>query len=168
MKNKFINNDTENLIDSDFVITPDFIAQDMINYFNPNGLILDPCAGNNAFYKFLPKNSEWNEISRGIDFFLNDTRYDWIIGNPPYSIFKKWMIHSYKIADNIVYLLPTFKVFNALGLIRLYNKLGNIKHIRLYDVGSKIEWARGRPIVAVYWQKNYKGTTDWSCYEEKN
>jgi hypothetical protein len=152
-----------NLLASDYVKTPSWCAEDMLDFYNPSGKVLDPCRGENkVFYRFL--NCDWNEILEGSDFFENNYKYDWIIGNPPYSIFSTWMKHSYEIAKNIVYLLPTFKIFNALGLIRMYKENGWIKHIRVYDVGKHIDWSRGRPIVAVWFQKEYIGETTWSWY----
>lgn len=157
-----------NLVLSDYVITPEWCAQDIIEWFKPSGKILDPSAGlNKVFYNNLLVNNtdvDYCEIQENIDFFKYTNEVDWIVGNPPYSIFDKWMKHSYTIADNIVYLLPTFKIFNALGLCRQYKLNGWIKHIRLYDVGKKIEWARSRPIVAAHFVKNYKGDTSWSFY----
>jgi len=152
------------LVESDYVQTPEFVAKDMIKFFNPNGNILDPCRGENkVFWNIL--NCDWNEITQGSDFFENKNKYNWIIGNPPYSIFNAWMNHSYEIANRIVYLLPTFKIFNALSLVRMYKKNGWIKHIRVYDVGKKIEWSRSRPIVACLWEKGYNGETSWSWYK---
>jgi hypothetical protein len=154
------------LLESDYVKTPLWCAKDMINYFNPSGIILDPCRGENkVFYNNL-KNSEWCEINEGVDFFEYKKQVDWIIGNPPYSIFGYWIKHSYSISKNIVYLLPTFKIFNALSLMRLYRDKGGIKHIRMYDVGKDIEWSRSRPIVACWFQRNYKGNTSYSYYKE--
>lgn len=159
----------DKLVDSDFVITPDWCARDIMEYYAPTGKLLDPCAGlNRVFYNLMPKNSDWCEIQDGKNFFEYTNKVDWIIGNPPYSIFKQWMEHSYKISDNIVYLLPTFKIFNALGLCRLYSVNGWIKHIRFYDVGKNIDWARGRPIVAVHFKKGYKGNTSWSFLYKTN
>lgn len=152
------------LLDSDYVQTPKWCAEDMVNYFNPTGKILDPCRGENkVFHNIL--NCDYAEIKEGIDFFNINNHYDWIIGNPPYSIFNKWIKHSYKISNNIVYLLPTFKVFNALSLMRLYLTEGHVKHIRLYDTGNNIEWARSRPICAVHFQPNYFGETSYSYFK---
>ncbi len=158
----------EKLVESDYVLTPEWCAKDMIDFFNPQGLILDPCCGlNEVFINLLPSNSMYCEIQKGINFFDFNNKVDWIIGNPPYSIFKDWMIHSFEIADNIVYLLPMFKVFNALGLCRIYKQNGWIKHIRIYDTGRQgIEWSRSRPIAAVYFKKGYTGDTQWSFYEK--
>lgn len=130
----------------------------MISWFKPSGLVLDPCRGENkVFYNNL-SNADWCEIGEGKDFFEYDKKVDWIIGNPPYSIFSHWIKYSYTIAENIVYLLPTFKIFNALSLMRLYRDKGGIKHIRFYDTGKAIEWSRSRPIVACWFQKNIKAT----------
>lgn len=156
------------LVPSDYVLTPEWCAKDIIEHFNPQGKLLDPCRGlNKVFHNLMPENSEYCEIQEGINFFEYKQKVDWIIGNPPYSIFKDWMIHSYEVADNIVYLLPMFKVFNALGLCRIYKQNGQIKHVRIYDTGRDIDWARSRPIAAVYFQKNYKGDTSWSYFNKK-
>lgn len=153
------------LLESDYVRTPEWCAKDMIGYFKPSGKILDPCRGENkVFYNLLP-NIDWCEITDGVDFFENKNSYDWVIGNPPYSIFNIWIKHSYEIGDNILYLLPTFKIFNALSLMRLYRDKGGIKHIRVYDTGKAIEWSRSRPIVACWFQKGYCGDTSYSYYE---
>ena len=156
------------LVESDYVQTPEWCAKDMIDFYLPVGRILDPCQGENKVFCNLLKGCDWCEITEGIDFFENNTVYDWIIGNPPYSIFYDWMKHSYELAANIVYLLPSFKVFNALGLIRMYKEFGWIKHIRIYDVGKRIEWGRSRPIMATWFQKGYFGDTSWSVYGQNS
>jgi len=152
------------LLDSDYVQTPDWCARDMVSFFNPTGTVLDPCRGENrVFHNILQ--CDYAEITEGLDFFAVNKHYDWIIGNPPYSIFNKWIKHSYKIGKNIVYLLPTFKVYNALSLMRLYYDKGHIRHIRLYDTGKNIEWSRSRPICAVWFQVGYFGDTSYSKYD---
>ncbi len=154
------------LVDSDYVKTPEWCAIDMVDFFKPTGRILDPCRGENkVFHKIL--NCDFAEITEGIDFFKIEQNYDWIVGNPPYSIFNKWIKHSYKIGMNIVYLLPTFKAYNALSLVRLYLEKGHIKHIRLYDTGKAIDWSRSRPICAIHFQVGYFGDTSYSVYTNK-
>lgn len=154
----------KNLTESDYVQTPEWCAKDMIRHFNPTGKILDPCRGKNkVFHNLL--NCEFAEIEEGIDFFQISEKYDWIIGNPPYSIFNKWIKHSYTIGKEIVYLLPTFKVFNALSLVRMYFRKGHIKHIRLYDTGNAIEWSRSRPICAVHFSVGCFCETTYSMFK---
>ena len=152
------------LLESDYVQTPLWCAKDMIDFFNPSGKILDPCRGENKMFWNLLK-CDWCEINENIDFFENNNHYNYIIGNPPYSIFNQWLHHSYDIADNIIYLLPTFKVYNPLSLMRLYRDKGHIKHIRFYDTGTNIEWSRSRPICAVWFKVDYFGDTSYSFVE---
>lgn len=153
---------------SDYVLTPEWCAKDIVEFFIPTGKLLDPCRGlNKVFYNQMSQDAEWCEIQEGVDFFKYNKKVDWIISNPPYSIFYNWMKHSFDIAENIVYLLPTFKIFNSLGLCRMYMQNGWIKHMRFYDVGKEIEWSRSRPIVAAYFQKNYFGDTSWSFYQKR-
>lgn len=40
--------------DRDIVITPEWIAKDIIQHFNPHGFILDPCKGTGNFYNNYP------------------------------------------------------------------------------------------------------------------
>jgi len=162
-----MSNKHSELVDSDYVLTPEWCAKDIMEFFKPEGKLLDPCCGlNGVFYNLMPEGSEYCDIQLGKNFFDYKDKADWIISNPPYSIFKDWMTHSYEVADNIVYLLPMFKVFNALGLVRIYKNNGWIKHIRIYDTGRDIEWSRSRPIAAVYFKKGYTGDTEWSFYNK--
>ena len=54
---------------SDVIYTPESVSYDIISWLQPTGLCLDPCCGDNAFYKFLPADSDWCEIEKGKDFF---------------------------------------------------------------------------------------------------
>ena len=94
------------LAPNDAIFTPEWCAKDMIEFFNPTGRILEPCAGDGAIYKHLPAGSEWCEIQEGIDFFAGTKPVDWIITNPPYSMFREFVMHGLDIALNVVYLVP--------------------------------------------------------------
>ena len=149
---------------SDSIATPDWCAKDIVEWYQPSGEVLDPCSGNGVFLKYLPQGSYSCEIEQGSNFFDWQKKVDWVVGNPPYSIFIDWLEHSYKIANNIVYLIPSHKLFNPLSCLRMLRDFGMIKHIRAYDVGRKIEWSRSRQIFAVHIQKGYYGDTSWSFY----
>lgn len=144
--------------DSDVVYTPDWIVQDMLDHFRPTGTILDPCRGHGAFYKALP-DPEWCEITEGRDFFDWASHVDWIIGNPPYSISRAWLRHSYTLADNILYLLPVRNVFSGYGTIREVRDFGGIPEIRLYGTGGRCGFPMGNAIGAVHFQRGYTGPT---------
>lgn len=147
---------------ADQVYTPEWVAKDMIEWFKPSGKILEPCKGFGAILKQLPNSAEWCEITEGKDFYDWNTPVDWIISNPPYSKFREWMNHSYSIADNIVYLCPLNKFFNAYGQVKICREYGWVKHIRIYGTGTKLNFPMGNTIGAMHFARNYFGATEWS------
>jgi len=79
----------------DIVYTPDFVSKQIIEFLNPTGLCLDPCKGDGAFLKYMPKNTDYCELREDRDFFLYNKRVNWVIGNPPYSVFEEFLFYSY-------------------------------------------------------------------------
>lgn len=136
----------------------------MIEYFKPSGKILEPCRGNGVFTNII--DMDWCEINEGKDFFNYKEKVDWIISNPPYSLIRKFILHSFIISDNIVYLIPVWKAFNAIGLIKESKKYGGIKEIRWYGSGGKLGFPMGNGIGAVYYKKEYIGPIYESFYNE--
>lgn len=145
----------------DVVYTPDDVARDVVNFFKPTGRILEPCAGDGAFLRYLPPDTDWCEIEKGRDFFACHERYDWIVGNPPYSIFSDWLRHSFEIAANIVYIIPINKAFNSHRSMCEIARYGGIKTIYVFsqqtfsDYGWTVNFALG----AVHFRRGYKGGT---------
>ena len=144
------------LDEKDIVYTPDWVAKDMVEFFKPSGRILDPCKGDGVFLKYLPP-SEWCEIREGKDFFAWNEPVDWVFGNPPYSVFSKWLGYSMEIAENICYLIPLTRLFNSGFFIKRVANWGNIAHMRYYADGGELGWNIGFAIGAVHFQKDYKG-----------
>ena len=145
-------------IESDVVYTPENIAIEIIEWCKPAGKCLDPCMGDGAFYNNLPKDSEWCEIEKGRDFFDYNKKVDWIIGNPPYSIFEDFLRHSFELANDVVYILPTNKVFQRLLIMDMINKWGGIKAIKLYGSGSNVGFPFGFSTGTFHFSKNFKGS----------
>ena len=92
MKNKTMNNKKSN--PNDVVYTPLPVAKMMIEMadIKESDTVLDPSLGAGVFYNNLPKcKKDWCEITKGRDFFeyTKGKKYDWIIGNPPYSLWSK-------------------------------------------------------------------------------
>jgi hypothetical protein len=145
------------VITSDIVYTPTFIAKGIIDFLKPKGLILDPCKGEGAFYNLLPKSSEYCEISEGKDFFDYNKKVDWIIGNPPYSIFLEFLQKSFEIADNVSFLVPTNKIFQRQIIMEMINKYGGIKSQIIYGSGNLIGFPFGFSVGNFHFQKGYKG-----------
>ena len=148
-----------NVLPQDIVYTPDNIAQDIVSYFNPSGKCLDPCKGNGAFYKYLPTGSDWCEISLGRDFFDYNDTVDWIVGNPPYSIFRDILSHSFKLSENVVYIVPTNKIFQSFNIMDKIENYGGIKAILVYGDGRRIGFPFGFSVGAFHFQRNYKFDT---------
>ena len=145
---------------SDVVYTPDDVARDVVDFFKPTGRILEPSAGDGAFLRHLPKDTEWCEIEKGRDFFAEHRNFDWIIGNPPYSIFSEWLRHSFKIADNIVYVIMPHSLYNSVGRLKRIQEYGGIKTNLILGTGKEIGMMDvGFLIAAVHFQRNYRGGT---------
>lgn len=99
----------ENQPQHDLVETPCALAQLVVEHFKPSGHVLDPARGGGAFYDAFKDRpgvtADWCEIREGRDFFERGGEYDWIITNPPWSIMRRFLNHSMKLADNIVLLV---------------------------------------------------------------
>lgn len=115
------------VLPADIVYTPDYVSKDIINRLSPTGLCLDPCKGDGAFYKYLPNGSDYCEIREGKDFFNYNKNVDWVIGNPPYSIFEDFLKKAFEISKNVSYLVPTNKIFQRQLIMEMINKWGGGK-----------------------------------------
>ena len=156
-----LENDTAQ--EQDVVLTPDEIAADIIAHFKPTGRILDPCRGDGAFWNKMP-GAEWCESRQCRDFFAWYEPVDWIVSNPPYSIFSEWLEHSLKISANIVYLIPLAKVFNSEPRLRSIMHTGGLVETRHYGSGTSCGFPFGFPCGAVYIKRGYRGPMDWTFY----
>jgi len=148
----------------DVVYTPPELAQDIISFFRPSGLCLDPCAGDGAFYNLLPAGSEWCEIERGRDFYAWTSPVDWIVSNPPYSNLLAWIRHSFKVTQDIVYLVPNHRISASAQFIDDLMDWGGIVHTRFYGTGTQWGFSFGHALAAVHFQKEYIGSQTWSRY----
>jgi hypothetical protein len=85
---------------NDVFYTPLPIAQKLIEMaeIRETDKVLDPSRGLGVFYDNLPPCSkDWCEITEDKDFFRYHKSVDVIIGNPPFSLWKKWFEHSIKL-----------------------------------------------------------------------
>jgi len=144
--------------------TPLELAADMVTFFKPSGTCLDPCRGSGVFWRLLPPDAMWCEISEGVDFYSWSVHVDWVIGNPPYSHYSAWLRHSMKVADHLLYLMPTYKVFASGKFQDDLFSWGGIAHIRRYGTGTEWGFPFGHGLAAVHYQRDYDGPTHWSRY----
>lgn len=142
---------------SDIVFTPDAVAKSVVHWLRPSGICLDPCRGDGAFYRHLPDGAEWCEVRDGRDFFDFTNRVDWIIGNPPYSIFEDWLRHSFEIANDVAYILPTNKVFQRQVIMSMINQYGGVKALKVYGSGSVVGFPFGFSVGTFHFQRGWSG-----------
>lgn len=141
---------------ADVVLTPDAVARNVVERFAPTGRVLDPCKGEGAFLRHMP-GAEWCEVREAKDFFLWNEKVDWIVSNPPYSIFSEFLRHSFKVAREIVYLIPINKPFNSDKMMREIWDWGGIKSIYVVGPGASLGFPIGFCIGAVHFSKAYSG-----------
>jgi hypothetical protein len=144
---------------NDVVYTPDAVAKMIVDEFKPTGRILEPCKGGGAFMRYLPAGTDWCEIHEGRDFFDWKEPVDWIVSNPPYSNWERWLEHSFKIASDIVYLVPFAKVFKSMGTVRAIYDYGGVVKVIVMPAG-KAGFPFGFPCGAFHFRRSYKGTIE--------
>lgn len=152
---------------NDIWLTPDAIARDVVHHFRPAGRVLDPCKGEGAFLNHMP-GAEWCEIREGRDFYAWCAPVDWIVSNPPYSIFTDFHSHALRLAQNVVWLMPLHKPFGSWQRMEELFAWGGIREIRIYgksrDYGLDVGFVCG----AVHYQRGWFGPTFWSRYSPNN
>jgi hypothetical protein len=151
-------------IEKDVVYTPEPIAKDIIEWVNPAGLCLDPCKGDGAFFNNFPGRRDWCELREGRDFFEYSKKVDFIIGNPPYSIFEEFLRHSFELADDVVYIVPTNKVFQRILIMDMIMTWGGIYAVMMYGSGSNVGFPFGFSVGAFHFRKGYNGNTNIAYY----
>lgn len=143
---------------NDVVMTPYITAKFIVDYYNPKGSILEPCAGENVFYNLFTNEEKYRcEISEGIDFFEFNKKVDWIITNPPYSIYDEFLKKAFDIADNIVFFVPIQKAFKSENIEKLVIEYGGLKEIEFLGGGRKHKLPFGFAVGCLYYQRDYKG-----------
>jgi hypothetical protein len=142
----------------DIILTPLDVARDVVKHFKPSGRILDPCRGNGAFADLMP-GCDWCEIREGRDFYDWREPVDWIVSNPPYSVFADFLRHSLTVAENIVYLIPVNKIFNSDRMMREIWTWGGVPEIYTVAGGGALGFPIGFAIGAVHFRRAYRGET---------
>jgi len=156
--NPYIEERYANMNPNDVVFTPDLLAKQICEMFPIRGKVLEPCKGEGAFLRYLPEGTEWCEIADGRNFYDYTQQVDWIVTNPPYSDFNRFLEHSFSLAENIVLLLPLAKLFKSMGTIKKVLSWGGIRSIKLLPA-SKAGFPFGFPCGVFFLQKGFKGHT---------
>jgi hypothetical protein len=78
-----------------------------LNIVKPNATILDPCCGNYAISKWFRESNIITEksLEYGNDFFQDeyeDNQFDYIILNPPFDLFDKFIEKAKRIGKTVI------------------------------------------------------------------
>ena len=153
-------------VSGDKVMTPAWAAADMVSHFAPSGRVLEPCRGEGAIYNLLPAGAKWCEIDEGRDFFAFSDPVDWIISNPPYDQTRAFMRHAFRLADNVVFLVPARNIVSGYGTVREMCGWGGLAEIRWYGTGSRLGFPMGNAIAAFHWRRGNNSDTRQTFYED--
>ncbi len=162
---------------NDKVYTPEFIVDEVLDIYLPlvdkSDSVLEPFKGGGAFYDKLPEGrTDWCEIDVGVDFMEYNKKVDWIITNPPYSIFKGVLPKMLEVADNIVIVIPVNKLLSSMPRLMDIKRAGcNIKKVHYLGSGRQLKFPFGFPVAAVHISRGYIGnqvtTYAARCYDAK-
>jgi len=147
---------------TDLVFTPTELAASIINHLPLTGKVLDPSRGAGAFYNQFPAHldKDYCEITEGKDFFDYDQRVDWVVTNPPWSLMRQFLLHGFKIADNVSYLTTVNHAFTKARINDAKQHDFWLKEILLVDT-PKAPWPQsGFQLGMITWSKGYNGHTN--------
>ena len=116
--------------------------------------------------------TDWCEIDEGKCFFEYDKKVDWIITNPPYSIFKEVLPKMLEVSDNMVIVIPVNKLLSSMPRLIDIKRAGhNIKRIHYLGSGRQLNFPFGFPVAVVHTQRGYEGFVETTyadrCYNAK-
>ena len=143
---------------NDVVFTPDWLAKLICSMFPISGKVLEPCKGEGVFLKYLPADADWCEITEGRNYYDYNKQVDWIVTNPPYSDYNRFLEHSFNIAENIVLVVPFSKMFKSMGTIKAILSYGGIVSIHALPA-SKAGFPFGFACAVYHLKRNYTGET---------
>jgi hypothetical protein len=143
---------------NDVVFTPDWLAERICSMFLITGRVLEPCRGEGAFTRYLPPQTEWCEIAEGRNFYDYVTPVDWIVTNPPYSDFNRFLTHTFDLSENVVLLVPVAKMFKSMGTLNQIYSYGGFVSIHTLPAG-KAGFPFGFPCAVYYVKRDYHGST---------
>jgi hypothetical protein len=150
MLNKIGNKIRSRTSPNDKIYTPLSVAMLMIEMceLKKGDSVLDPSAGKNkVFYNNLPNyvEKDYCEIEDDKDFFLYDKKVDCIIGNPPYSLWDKWLEHTMSLTDKFCYIFG-FLNMNHSRIIKILENGFGITKIHLL----RVDWWFGVSFIILF------------------
>lgn len=158
---------------NDRVYTPPELARDIVEYFQPKGLVLEPCAGVRRPQAFVDAAMRLPlvdqvvtfEIDEGRDFLDQNgprVRVDWVITNPPWSKLQAFLLKSMEVAGNVVFLCLVPAFFQKSKQRAMREARFGIKEILFVPTPPKPWPQTGFCLGAVHIQRGYDGPVSLS------
>jgi len=155
-----------NTPDKDIVMTPEWLAKDILDHYKPYGKFLDPCRGEGAFYEQYGGDKDYCELAEGKDFLEYLGKSDWIVTNPPWSKMRQFICKGMEVSDNVVY-LTTINHYTTKRRLRDIREQGfSIKEIFCVPTPTNPWPQLGFQLAAVHIQKGYKGDIRMSWHKD--
>ncbi len=154
----------------DMIETPLELARLIVNHYAPSGRQLDPCRGASPFYSAMTERNQgevtWCEVIEGVDFFDaysgEEVVIDWVITNPPWSIFRRFLIRSMEISNNVIF-LGTLTHFITRARLRDVRDHGfGMREALLVDQPGPPWPSSGFQLAAVHLQRDWLGPLTFS------
>ena len=135
---------------NDVIHTPISVAQIMIDMceLKDGDMVLDPSAGSNkVFYNTFPDyiKRDYCEITEGTDFFEYHNKVDCVVGNPPYSLWDKWLEHTMDITDKFCYIFGSLN-FTPARVTKMINRGYGVRKMHMVN----IDWWFGSSIIVLF------------------
>jgi hypothetical protein len=122
---------------NDMKRTPEKLAKVLIDLvkLEQGDTVLDGFAGDMVWYDNYPEKvvKDWCEIQKGRDFFTYTTPFDWVIGNPPYSIINKILDKCFEAKKGFALLLNLMNL-TPQRIVKIQEAGFNITHLRVCNV----------------------------------
>lgn len=155
------NQPNRDYVSNDVVQTPPALALRIVEHFDPQGVVLEPCAGRGHFVDaLLPQRKVKTvhdcEISAGKDFFDFHEPVDWIVTNPPWSQIRPFLQHSFKLADEVVFLMTVNHVWTKARLRDMKTAGFGLRQIALVEMPKEFP-ASGFQLGAVHFSRGWTG-----------
>lgn len=137
--------------------------------FHPGDRLLEPCAGNFAFYDAFPDGYEkdWCEVKDGRDFLDYSKKVNWVISNFPWSgkALRPIVRHACEVSTNVVHLIRAHNILGTFARQRDFLGEGHrIKEIIATPWAGAFhnKMPEGFMLMVIHTQKNYGGDCRWN------
>jgi hypothetical protein len=152
---------------NDCVNTPLELAEEVVRFVRPSGIVLEPCSGSGNFVKALKEfknvtQVEHGDLQTGYDFFEETREFDYIVTNPPWSKARPFLQHAMKLTDRICFLITINHFLGLKARFRDMEQAGFwVTDVKLFDTPKEFPQS-GFQLGAVVIQRAQHKYTNWS------